>query len=76
MAYSAEGDILLDQSAGNFDLGQWEEVAEHAKRACLAAVAMTGEDGSMVNGTAEAIPWLRQTLEENVSKGNAWRESG
>lgn len=76
MAYTAQGDMLLDQSVGNFDLDQWEKVVEHVKRACMAAVAVTAEDGAMVNGAAEATPWLRRDLEEKVSTASAWREAG
>ena len=76
LVYTREGELLLDQSSGRFDLGQWEDVAERLRKACVAATASAGEDTSMMNGTAEDAPWLRQALEEKARDDAAWRESG
>ena len=76
MVYTMEGDLLLDESAGDFDIEQWEEVAEALKRSALAAMASQSEDEDMSNGVGESTPWLRQALEENVRDAAAWRESG
>ena len=76
MAYTAQGELLLDESAGDFDLQQRHEVAELLKKTSVAAIAPAGEDDSMVNSNAEATPWLRQALEENVRDAGAWRDSG
>ena len=76
MAYTREGDLLLNESSGVFDMEQWEEVAAELKKACMAAAATVSEDESMSNGVAERTPWLRQALEEKVRDAGAWRESG
>lgn len=76
MAYTAHGDMLLNESAGSFQLQQWEDVAETLKKVILSTMASSSEDETMSNGTTEATPWLRQTLEDNVKAGMAWRESG
>lgn len=76
MSYSAQGDMLLNESAGQFDMRQWLEVAGELKKSAVAATAPASEDESMANGTAAAVPWMRQDLEENVQKAGAWREAG
>lgn len=76
MAFTSQGDLLLDESAGDFDLEQWQDVVEQLKKTCMAAMAPASEDESMINGNAEATPWLRQTLEEDVRDAAAWRDGG
>ena len=76
MAYDLHGDLLLNESAGNFSIEQWEQMAEALREKAMAAMAAAGGDESMSNGVDEGTPWLRQALEENVRKAGAWRESG
>jgi hypothetical protein len=76
MAYDLHGGLLLDESAGDFSLEEWEQMADALKEKAMAAVAPAGEDESMSNGMDESAPWLRQTLGENVRKASAWGESG
>ena len=76
VAYDGLGALLLDESAGEFGVEEWEQMVEALKEKTLAAMAPAGEDESMSNGVEESAPWLRQTLEENVRKATAWRESG
>jgi exosome complex component RRP46 len=76
MAYDLRGGLLLDESAGDFGVEEWEQVADALKEKALAAMAPAGEDESMSNGVDDSTPWLRQRLEEDVRKAGAWRESG
>ncbi|KAK5124694.1 hypothetical protein LTR85_001407 [Meristemomyces frigidus] len=75
LAYTQHGEMLLSESAGDFDLNMWEEVADEAEKVCVAAVAPAGEDEEMANGAAEAAPWLRQELEERARDAVSWRET-
>ena len=76
MAYDGHGALLLDESAGEFGVEEWEGMVDALKEKALGAMAPAGEDEFMSNGVDEGAPWLRQTLEENVRKASAWRESG
>lgn len=76
VAYDAQGDILLNESAGRFDIKEWQEVVGGLKKVAIVATAPASEDEPMVNGAAEAVPWMRQGLEENVQLAAAWREGG
>ena len=76
MAWDLHGSLLLDESTGNFNIEQWEQMAEALREKTTAAMATNGGDESMSNGVDESIPWLRQALEENVKKASAWREGG
>ena len=75
IAHNRHGELLLNESSGKFSLEEWEEVADQAQKACMAAMAPISEDDSMINGNAESEPWLRQALEEKVREANAWREA-
>jgi exosome complex component RRP46 len=75
LAFNAHGELLLDESSGNFNMATWEKAVDLAKTSCMNAIASTGEDESMAQGGAENEPWLRQALEEKVRKSNAWRET-
>ena len=76
MAYNLHGGLLLNESAGDFGVEEWEQMADALKEKTLTAMAPAGEDETMSDGVDESAPWLRQTLEENVRKTGAWRESG
>ncbi|KAI6843787.1 hypothetical protein KC340_g253 [Hortaea werneckii] len=73
LAFSQHAEMLLNQSTGEFDVGNWEEGAERAERACLAAMAPAGGDEEMANGEREARPWLRNELEEKAKDAVAWK---
>jgi exosome complex component RRP46 len=75
MAFGFNGEMLLDESTGSFDLEAWKAVADKAAERCAAAFADEGEDEAMTNGDVEQEPWLRQALEEKVKDANSWRES-
>jgi len=75
MAFGAQGEMLLDESTGSFELDAWKAVADKAAERCAAAFADEGEDEAMSNGDVEQEPWLRQALEEKVRDANSWRES-
>lgn len=76
MVYTMQGDLLLNESAGDFDTEQWKDVADTLKRSAMAAIAPLSEDESMSNGVGESTPWIRQALEENVRDAGGWRETG
>jgi exosome complex component RRP46 len=76
MAYDLHGDLLLDESAGAFDVERWEQMAKALREKTMGAMATTGGDESMSNGVDESTPWLRHALEESVRKAGAWREGG
>lgn len=76
IAYSSEGDMLLNECAGEFRMEHLREVARTLKEEAMSATVRTGEDEAMVNGAKETEPWLRHALEENVQRSGAWREAG
>jgi exosome complex component RRP46 len=74
-AFNQDGEQLLEQSSGEFDLDLWEKVVDGAQSACLAAAAFKQEDANTVDDVAvsDTQPWLRQALEERAKVVNAWR---
>lgn len=72
MGFDAEGDLVLDQSTGEFTVQSWGEVADWAQERCVAAVAKTEDEDHMRDDGEER--WLRDSLEEKVRAANAWRE--
>ena len=56
MVYTMQGDLLLDESSGSFNMTQWDQIAEELKRSAVAAMASVDEDESMSNGDGEGAP--------------------
>ncbi|KAK0258734.1 exosome non-catalytic core subunit rrp46 [Friedmanniomyces endolithicus] len=75
LAYNNHGDLLLSESAGGFDLAEWERIADQAEEACRAAMAPLDEDGVVMEGTTSSGPWLRQELTDKAQAAVAWREA-
>ncbi|KXT01529.1 hypothetical protein AC578_4541 [Pseudocercospora eumusae] len=73
-AFNQHGEQLLDESSGIFDINTWGAVVDASQQACAAAIAPAGDDAAMTNGDNSNAPWLRETLEEQARKANAWRE--
>ncbi|KAK5745710.1 exosome non-catalytic core subunit rrp46 [Elasticomyces elasticus] len=75
LAYNNHGDMLLSESAGKFDLSEWEQIANQAEESCRAAMAASDEDGVVMDGTDSAVPWLRRELTSKAQAAVAWREA-
>jgi exosome complex component RRP46 len=76
IAFNSDGEQLLEQSSGVFDLDLWEKIVDGAQSACLAAAASKEEDSDMVDDAgvhSNTQPWLRQALEDRAKVVNAWR---
>ena len=82
MGFAMVGDeqgLLLNESAGTFDLKEWETVEKALREKCVAAMSKTEkEDEDMDGDEAESKQeaWLKTAMEESARKGEAWRESG
>lgn len=80
MAFALVGEeqsLLLNESAGKFDLEEWKKVEEVLRE--TAAVAVTGENDEEVENGAmvgEQKAWLKKAMIESVKKGEAWRATG
>lgn len=75
MAFNTNGEQILEQSSGSFDLDTWDRVASSAKHSCAAAVASSSEDSTMANGDGQKEAWLRQALHDRAQTANAWRNT-
>lgn len=76
LAFSREGEMLLAESAGSFEMDEWELVEVKVREVTTGAVARVDGDDNMEGGIMETEPWLREKLEENVREAGAWREKG
>ena len=81
LAFTMIGDehsLLLNESAGNFDLQEWEKVEVVLREQATVAVAQSEDDENMEgDGTDRKTgPWLRKAMEESAEQGEAWREGG
>ncbi|KAK3112984.1 exosome non-catalytic core subunit rrp46, partial [Teratosphaeriaceae sp. CCFEE 6253] len=77
LAYThLHGDLLLNESAGSFDLAEWEHVAEAAEKACQAAVAPLDDGGDEdMDASTTAGHWLRRELEQKAQAAVVWKEA-
>lgn len=80
MAFAIVGDerkLLLNESAGKFDLEEWAKVEEVLKESAVAAVRKEADEDMEADGTSNTQgPWLKRAMVESATKGEAWREGG
>jgi len=72
-AFTAERELLLAESEGDFNFEMWERAYEEAEKACCGQSAVL--DGSMDVEVEESSlrDWLRSVVREKVEKDQRWR---
>lgn len=75
LAYNRRGEMVLDESSGDFDLDTWEGIVGRTEKTCLASMASPAHSDEMINGDDAAEPWLRTELESRARDAAAWRET-
>jgi exosome complex component RRP46 len=76
MAFSSQGDLLLNQSEGEFTMDQWDEVYAKAEVACRGSEP-DGGDVMKDIGEGEAgggmMEFIKTVIEEKVESDLHWR---
>ena len=79
LAISSKGQLLLNESEGEFDLEIWEAVVDRAQAICQGShdVTTDGEDTSMVEGGETQRPNLeasmREVIADRIEHDHAWK---
>ncbi|EPE25924.1 Ribosomal protein S5 2-like protein [Glarea lozoyensis ATCC 20868] len=74
LAFTSQGDLLLAESQGSFDLKDWDKVYETAKKVCLS----TQDDADMQGGasleekTGSMLGFVKSVMEEKVAQDLHW----
>jgi exosome complex component RRP46 len=74
LAFTSQGDLLLAESQGSFDLEDWDKVYETAKKLCLSEQ----EDADMQGGvsldakTGSMLGFVKSVMEEKVAQDLHW----
>lgn len=78
-AYGRQGECLVMESEGHFDIDEWEEAEKVVRRVVVGAASTEDEDISMDQGGAEAgntlLASMRRAVEVRVERDGRWRES-
>ena len=74
LAFTSQGDLLLAESQGAFDLEDWDEVHETAKTLCLSDGVDTDMQGGvkLENAKANMLTFVKSALEEKVVQDLHW----
>lgn len=79
-AWSSRGELVLAESEGAFEVEQWEEAAEAARRRCIGAKGGAAGDADMEmgdaagNGQAQSLDgWLRTSVAKEMAAATRWR---
>ncbi|KAI9802987.1 MAG: hypothetical protein M1825_002220 [Sarcosagium campestre] len=68
-AFTSLGSVVLAESEGNFDLGQWEAALSQARASCLHAPGSTLQ----VDGQSSVEESLRGFMQAKVAKDGEWK---
>lgn len=78
-AYGRQGECLVMESEGDFDIDEWEEAERVVQRVVVGAASAEDDDISMDQGGAEAghtlLASMRRAVEVRVDRDGRWRES-
>lgn len=83
-AWSSRGELVLAESEGAFEIEEWEEAAEAARKRCIGAKggAKGGAAGdadvemgdATGNGSAQSLDgWLRTSVSKEMTAATRWR---
>jgi len=79
-AWSSRGELVLAESEGAFEVGQWKEAAEAAKKRCIGAKGGAIEDADVEMGDANGVgavqsldSWLRTSVATEMANSTRWR---
>lgn len=67
-AFSLQGELLLNESEGSFDMDEWENAYDVAEGVCI----KTGE-GMEREEQTNLEQWMRGVVGEKVAKEQRWR---
>jgi exosome complex component RRP46 len=77
LAFTSRGELLVDESEGDFNLDDWNLIFEEAQRICCGAGAASGVDAVMDesrSGSGGLTGFLRSTLEAKVTTDLKWKK--
>jgi len=79
-AWSSRGELVLAESEGAFDVEQWEEAAEAARKRCVGAKGGAAGDADVEMGDATGTGavqsldgWLRSSVAKELTAATRWR---
>lgn len=77
-AFSSDGDLLVNESGGEFEIDIWEEAYEKAKLFCLGTESddSESEDTSMDSKTGPNLQgFMNDVVRRKVAAENKWKEN-
>lgn len=76
LAFTSQGDHLVAESEGRFDMETWEMVVAEAMHVCRGYADPPGEDVSMDSGDSANIEgFVRNVVQAKVMIDQRWKES-
>ena len=78
IAFSSTGNLILVESEGKFNFGQFEAVVNHAKNLCMGDESKkepSGEDVEMSDKEPSSMQdFIKALVDEKVAKDQSWKE--
>ena len=77
LSFSSQGDLLVVESEGKFNIDVWDNVFEKAKRICQGSdVENEAEDVDMDSEEQQSLEViLRRTMHDKMIKDQSWKEN-
>ena len=76
LAFSSLGELLMVESEGEFELGDFERVLDSARQACCRDSQIIDQDGDFdvrLKGQATKDTAVRNAVENKIALENSWR---
>jgi len=74
LAFSSNGDLLVCESEGTFNLEHWEHVFEHGRRSCGGDVTAAGSHEDVTMTDAESLEgFVRRVVRDKLAQDQIWR---
>lgn len=75
LAFTSHGDLLVNESEGDFSFEDWEEIHDEAERICCGSEAAADEDVMRDEGEEDGgmMQFVKSALEEKVEADMHWR---
>jgi len=77
LAFTSHGELLVDESEGDFNIDDWDLIFEKARHICCGS-GEAGDVDAMLDegeeGNGGLTGFLRSTLEEKVASDLKWRK--
>ncbi len=70
LAFTSQGELVVNLSEGNFSVNEWDSVYEHAESICCGS---SDPDDMVEEENGGMMQFVKSVMEDKVQKDLAWK---